>query len=133
MGTGLGVYCGGKTGFEGRRAVYGELAKAEDVDEDVDVEAGAVVEVRGVGRRWEASLRRGLLRHMLPHCTLDFSSFLLVSGLFVAWCLSIGEDGLKKRRCDEQRVRFPSVCNSWIDKGYAPIKGLPQVLGCCSH
>lgn len=62
------MYCGGRTGFEGRRVLNGVLG-----DEVVD--AGAVVDVRGVGRRWEASLRWELLRHMLPHCTLCCCSF----------------------------------------------------------
>jgi len=51
-------------GMEGRRE-----EKGDEGDEGVLL-AGAVVDVRGVGRRWEASLRWELLRHMLPHCNL---------------------------------------------------------------
>lgn len=56
-------------GMEGRREEKGVVG-----DEGVLL-AGAVVEVRGVGRRWEASLRWELLRHMLPHRSLLFLLF----------------------------------------------------------
>lgn len=52
MGSKVGVYSGGRMGVDIRRE--GKLVVVEEVV------AGAVVEVRGVGRRWvlEASLRR---------------------------------------------------------------------------
>lgn len=69
-GTWFKVYDGGCNGIETRRAECERL----EMEEEEEL-AGAVVEVRGVGRRWEASLEGSCLRHMLPHCNLGSFSY----------------------------------------------------------